>query len=247
MFRPSSLHDLNSRAVPRRVCCCAVTPGRLSSTLAAMTAVATRPLLKGWSHLAAAAAAITLCPILIARSPEGTRIPAAIFGAGVIALFAVSGLFHRVEWGPRAHKIMQGLDHSMIFVVIAATYTPIAAVALPDPQGRLILTFVWAGAIGGVALRFAWPSAPRAVVVAPYLVVGWVAVVVVVDVWRALGIAGFTLLVSGGLLHSIGAVVYARKRPDPWPTVFGFHELFHLFVIGGIACHYVVIAFFALR
>jgi hemolysin III len=142
---------------------------------------------------------------------------------------------------------MQGLDHSMIFVVIAATYTPIAAVALPDPQGRLILTFVWAGAIGGVVLHFAWPSAPRAVVVAPYLVVGWVAVVVVVDVWRALGIAGFTLLVSGGLLHSIGAVVYARKRPDPWPTVFGFHELFHLFVIGGIACHYVVIAFFALR
>jgi len=142
---------------------------------------------------------------------------------------------------------MQALDHSMIFIVIAATYTPIAAVALPDPQGRLILTIVWAGAIGGVLLNLAWPQAPRPVVVAPYLIVGWVAVVVVVDVWRALGVAGFILLVAGGLLHSFGAVVYARKRPDPWPTVFGFHELFHLFVIGGIACHYVVVAFFALR
>ena len=120
-----------------------------------MTAVATRPMLKGWSHLLAAVAAITLCPILVALSPPGTRWPAAIFGTGVIALFTVSGLFHRVQWNPRQHKIMQALDHSMIFLVIAATYTPIAAVALPDLQGRLILTFVWAGAIGGVVLNLA--------------------------------------------------------------------------------------------
>ncbi|MCL4115920.1 UNVERIFIED_CONTAM: hypothetical protein GTU68_003587 [Idotea baltica] len=212
-----------------------------------MTAVATRPLLKGWSHLLAAVAAITLCPILIALSPDGTRVPAAIFSAGVIALFTVSGLFHRVQWSPRPHKIMQALDHSMIFIVIAATYTPIAAVALPQPQGKIILILAWVGAIAGVVLNLAWPDAPRAVVVAPYLVVGWLAAAVVVDVWRALGVAGFILLVSGGLLHSIGAVIYARKRPDPWPTVFGFHEVFHLFVIGGIACHYVVVAFFALR
>lgn len=212
-----------------------------------MTAVATRPLLKGWSHLLAAVAAITLCPILIALSPAGTRAPAAIYSACVIALFTISGLFHRVQWSPRPHRIMQVLDHSMIFVVIAATYTPIAAVALPQPQGSIILAIVWAGAIGGVVLHLAWPTAPRPVVVAPYLIVGWVALAVVVDIWRALGVAGFILLVAGGLLHSFGAVVYARKRPDPWPTVFGFHEVFHLFVIAGIACHYVVVAFFALR
>jgi len=211
-----------------------------------MTA-AVRPLLKGWSHLVAAVAATALCPILIALSPAGTRAPAAIFSACVIALFLISGLYHRIQWSPGPHKIMQALDHSMIFIVIAATYTPIAAVALPQPEGRIILTVVWIGAIIGVVLNLAWPRAPRPVVVAPYLLVGWAAIAVIDDVWRVLGVAGFILLVAGGLLHSIGALVYARKRPDPWPTIFGFHELFHLFVIGGIACHYVVVAFFALR
>lgn len=212
-----------------------------------MTAVTTRPMLKGWSHLIAAVPAIALCPFLIARSPPGTRAPAAIFAVGVVGLFTVSGLFHRVRWGPRSHKVMQTLDHAMIFVVIAATYTPIAVVALPPTPGRIILGSVWAGAIGGVALRNLWPTAPRAVVVAPYLIIGWAAVAVPVDIWRSLGMAGFILLFTGGLFHSVGAVIYAKRRPDPWPTVFGFHEVFHLFVIAGIACHYVAVAFFALR
>lgn len=204
-------------------------------------------MLKGWSHLVAAVAAITLCPILITLSPPGTRAAAAVFSGCVIALFTVSGLFHRFRWGPRMHKLMQTLDHSMIFVVIAATYTPIAAEALPQPQGRVILASTWLGALGGVLLRLLWPGAPRKVVVAPYLIVGWVALAVIVDIWRSLGVAGFVLLFAGGVLHSIGAVIYAKKRPDPWPTVFGFHEVFHAFVIAGIACHYVVVAFFALR
>lgn len=212
-----------------------------------MTSVATRPLLKGWSHIVAAVAAITLCPLLIVLSPPGTRGPAAIFSGAVIGLFSISGLYHTIQWGPRTNKVMQALDHSMIFVVIAATYTPIAAVALPQPQGNIILAVVWIGAALGVLLNLAWPTAPRAVVVAPYLLVGWAALAVITDVWRALGVAGFILLVAGGVLHSIGAVIYGLKRPNPWPSVFGFHELFHLIVIGGVACHYVVVAFFALR
>lgn len=204
-------------------------------------------MLKGWSHLVAAVAAIVLCPILIALAPPGTRASAAVYSSCVVALFAVSGLYHRVQWGPRLHRVMQTLDHSMIFVVIAATYTPIAAVALPRAEGRAILMIVWLGAIGGVLLRLLWPAAPRPVVVAPYLIVGWVALAVIVDIWRSLGVAGFVLLAVGGVLHSIGALIYAKRRPDPWPTVFGFHEVFHVFVIAGIACHYVVVAFFALR
>ena len=204
-------------------------------------------MLKGWSHLIAAVVAIALCPILIAVSPPGTRVPAAIFGTGVVALFTVSGLFHRVQWGLRSHKVMQTLDHAMIFVVIAATYTPIAMVALPEAEGRFILASVWLGALAGVTLRTAWPTAPRGVIIAPYLIIGWAAVAVPLDIWRSLGMAGFILLFTGGLFHSIGAVIYAKKRPDPWPTVFGFHEVFHMFVIAGIACHYVTVAFFALR
>lgn len=207
-----------------------------------------RPLLKGWSHVAAAVAATAICPILIALAPPGTRASAAIYAACVIGLFTISATYHRVRWQrPAAYFLMRRLDHSMIFVVIAATYTPIAVVALPEAQGRMILSVVWAGAIGGALLQLFWPGAPRKLVVGLYLVVGWVALLVIVDIWRELGVAGFVLLMVGGLLHSIGAFVYATRRPDPWPRVFGFHEVFHLFVIGGIAAHYVVIAFFALR
>ena len=214
---------------------------------ASVTAITVRPMLKGWSHIVAAIAAIALCPILIALSPDGTRWPAAVFSGCVIALFAISGTYHRVQWNERWFNVMRRLDHSMIFIVIAATYTPIAAVALPQTEGRVILALVWAGAAAGVLLHFMWPGAPRAVAVAPYLLVGWSALVVIADVWRAVGVAGFILMLSGGLLHSAGAVIYARKRPDPWPTVFGFHEVFHLFVVLGVACHYVLVAFFALR
>ncbi|MEM7094297.1 MAG: hemolysin III family protein [Actinomycetota bacterium] len=206
-----------------------------------------RPLLKGWSHVVAAVAAVAICPILIALAPEGTRAPAAIYSACVIALFAISATYHRFEWSGLAHAVIQRLDHSMIFVVIAATYTPIAVVALPDFQGRLILAVVWTGAIGGAVLHLFWPDAPRKILVGLYLTVGWVALVVIVDIWRELGVAGFVLLLAGGLMHSVGGAVYALKRPDPWPRIFGFHEVFHLFVIAGIACHYIVVAFFAIR
>lgn len=135
----------------------------------------------------------------------------------------------------------------MIFVVIAATYTPIGAVALSQGQGRIILTVVWVAALTGTAIHLLWPDAPPKLLVGAYLIVGWAALPVIDDVYRQLGVAGFVLLLAGGVLHSIGGVVYAGRRPDPWPTVFGFHEVFHLFVIGGIACHYIVVAFFALR
>lgn len=214
---------------------------------ATVTPVAIRPLLKGWSHLLAAIAAIVLCPIMIALAPDGTRAATAIFSACVIALFAISATYHVIDWKGSALAFMRRLDHSMIFVVIAATYTPIAAVALPQFEGRMLLGVVWTGAIGGAVLHLFWPDAPRKILVGLYLSVGWAALLVINDIWRELGAAGFVLLLAGGLLHSIGGAIYALKRPDPWPTVFGFHEVFHLFVIGGIACHYVVIAFFALR
>lgn len=204
-----------------------------------------KPHLRGWSHVAACVAAITLCPIVIVLSP-GARVAAAIYTAAVIGLFGISALYHRFNWGPRMHEVMKRLDHSMIFVVIAATYTPIAVVALPPGPGRLILIVVWTGAAAGVLIQILWPRAPRGIAVALYIAVGWAALLVVEDLWKALGVAGFTLLVVGGLLHTMGAVVYATKRPNPWPRWFGFHEVFHVFVVGASAVHYVLVATIAL-
>lgn len=142
--------------------------------------------------------------------------------------------------------VMKRLDHSMIFVVIAATYTPIALVALPSGPGSLILRVVWIGAVAGVITKLLWPHAPRALSVTLYIAVGWAAMLVIDDIWRALGVAGFVLLLVGGLLHTAGAVIYATKRPNPWPRWFGFHEIFHVMVVAAIATHYVVVATIAL-
>ena len=140
---------------------------------------------------------------------------------------------------------MKQLDHSMIFITIAATYTPIAVFALDQGTARWILPTVWIGAALGIVGRLVWVTAPYPVVVAPYLALGWVAVVALPAMLDGLGTAGFVLIVIGGGLYSIGAVFYALHRPNPWPHWFGYHEIFHLFVIGGVTLHYVAIALYA--
>jgi hemolysin III len=134
----------------------------------------------------------------------------------------------------------------MIFVAIAGTYTPIAVFALSDGVAKVVLPIVWVGAIIGIIVRNTWPDAPKPLAAAPYVAVGWVAVFVMLDMWRELGVAGFTLVAVGGLLYTVGAAVYAFRRPNPWPRTFGYHEIFHLFVIAGAALHYVSVAFVAL-
>ncbi len=207
--------------------------------------LAPKPRLRGWSHAVAAMAAIALCPIVIVFSP-GVRAAAAVHAGATIGLFAISALYHRFWWGPRMHTVLRRLDHSMIFVAIAATYTPIAIAVLPPGPGRLILTVAWVGAAIGVSTQLLWPGAPRALTVSLYIAVGWAAMLVIDDIWHGLGPAGFALLLIGGLLHTTGAVVYATQRPDPWPGWFGFHEIFHLFVVAAIAVHYVMVATIAL-
>lgn len=189
---------------------------------------------------------MTLAPILITLAPMGSRWAAAIYASGVIGVFGVSGAYHRLAWDTRYQALFRRLDHSMIFVFIAATYTPIAALALDGAASTFVLWFVWSSALVGIVLRLAWIDAPGFVTIAPYLLTGWCILFVIDDVWRSMGVAGFILLLVGGLLYSIGATVFAAQAPNPSPKWFGYHEVFHALVVGAVAIHYVAVVFFAL-
>jgi hemolysin III len=164
----------------------------------------------------------------------------------IVALFGVSAAFHLVHWGPVGRRRMRRADHSTIFFAIAGTYTAVAGLALTGWSRTLVLSLVWVGAAGGIALRQLWLDAPKWAVAVPYVVVGWSALAVVPQLYRALGGAGFGLLLAGGACYTAGAVVYALRRPDPAPAVFGYHEVFHAFTVAGAALHFAVIALYAL-
>ncbi|MCW2957647.1 MAG: channel protein hemolysin family [Solirubrobacterales bacterium] len=204
-----------------------------------------KPSLRGVSHQIAFFVALVLGLVLVVRAPRGEATTvAAIYATGVCGLFGISALYHRRTWATdRARAWMRRLDHSMIFVFIAATYTPVAVLAMTGTLGTAILAVVWGGALGGVTLSMAWPAAPKWLTAIVYVALGWVAVAAMPQLWDNLGPWSVAGLATGGLLYTLGAVVYARGRPDPRPEVFGYHEIFHAFVIVAAATHYVVIAF----
>ena len=202
-----------------------------------------QPRLRGISHVWAFWVAALVAGALIAAAPAGTaRAAAAVYGAGLCALFAGSGTYHRWRWSPRWRPLLRRIDHSTIYVFIAASYTPIALLVLHGTTQLVVLAGVWVGALAGVLLSVAWIDAPRWLGAATYLALGWVALLAVPQLLAALPAWPLALLLAGGLLYSAGAVVYARQRPDPWPQTFGFHELFHAFVIAAAAAHVVAIA-----
>ncbi len=189
-----------------------------------------------WFSLAAAA-------LLIAFAPAGTpRLVAAIYGIGLNALFITSAVYHRWPPASRWKPILRRVDHCVIFVFIAASYTPIAALILEPPSSTIVLVSVWGGALLGVVFSVAWIDAPRLAVALAYIGIGWVIVIALPQVFDETGAVPTALFLGGGLLYSAGAVVYARKRPDPWPRVFGFHEVFHALVIGAALLHFVAMA-----
>ena len=162
-------------------------------------------------------------------------------------LFGTSALYHRVNWrSVAARRWMRRLDHSAIFLLIAGSYTPFALLVLDGTLADVILVVVWAGAIGGIVLKLVWIDAPKWLVAVIYVALGWVAVAATPELVDELGITGAAMVGLGGLLYTVGAVVYARRRPDPIPEVFGYHEVFHLLVIVAAALQYAVIAFWVL-
>jgi hemolysin III len=170
----------------------------------------------------------------------------AVYTLAMVALFGVSAAFHRIRWQPAARRGMRRADHSTIFVGIAGTYTAVAALALSGWAQILVLSLVWVGGGVGIALRQVWLDAPKWAVSLPYVVVGWCALAVVPQLVRGLGMGGFALVLAGGAAYTAGAVVYALRRPDPWPAVFGYHEVFHSCTVVGAALHYAALAAYGL-
>jgi hemolysin III len=206
----------------------------------------TRPRMRGWLHLFAFFGAIVAGAVLIPLAAvQGARagFSIALYCLTICGLFGVSALYHRRRWSPRGWKIMKRLDHSMIFLFIAGTYTPFALLAVGQPTGFWVLTGVWAGALAGVALKLSWPTAPRWVGVPLYIGLGWVAVFVLTDILHIAGVTSMVLLAVGGLLYTAGGVAYGIKKPNPWPGTFGYHEVFHAMTIVAALCHYIAVYF----
>lgn len=204
-----------------------------------------KPRMRGWLHLYAALISVVTGTtlVVVAGAARGERAgwASAIYAVTVSALFGTSALYHRRTWQPRAHAMMKRLDHSMIFVFIAGTYTPFVALTLPRTSSVVVLVTVWAGAILGVGLKMAWPDAPRWLSVPLYIALGWVAVFVLPQFLHTYGVATLVLLAAGGILYTLGALVYAFRRPDPYPGTFGFHEVFHLCTLVAAICHYIAV------
>jgi hemolysin III len=200
------------------------------------------PRLRGVSHAVAFVVSVAAAIVVVALAPAGrTTVALSVYGMGLVALFGGSALYHRWPGPARFRPMLQRIDHSMIYVFIAASYTPIAVGLLHGALIWVILVVAWAGAAAGVAFTLAWIDAPRVVVVGSYLALGSVAVIAIPQLVGVLGQAPLALLGAGGLLYFAGAIVYATRRPDPWPLTFGFHEVFHVLVITAAAAHYVAI------
>jgi hemolysin III len=209
---------------------------------------AVKPKLRGVSHEWAFFVSLFLGGGLIvaAETPKAT-LAVAIYAASLSALLGTSALYHRVEWTrPDVRRWMRRLDHSMIFFLIAGTYTPFALLVLHGPLADAVLLVVWIGAIAGTVVEMVWIDHPKWVAALIYMSLGWVAVVAFPGLWDEMGVTGTLLVAAGGLLYTAGAVVYATQRPNPNPRVFGYHEVFHLLVIAAAAAHFAAVAFFAL-
>ncbi|GAB3630983.1 hemolysin III family protein [Microbacterium shaanxiense] len=197
-----------------------------------------KPTWRGWLHAGTFPVAIAAGIVLIVLS-EGApaKWASAVFMASSLLLFGNSALYHRINWGPKTKLVLKRIDHANILLLIAGTYTPLAVNALLPEKGALLLILVWSGALLGILFRVFWINAPRWLYVALYLVLGWAAVMYMVDLLNA-NVAMMVLVCVGGLLYTGGAIVYALKKPNPWPGHFGFHEIFHLCTVLAFLCHW---------
>jgi hemolysin III len=207
-----------------------------------------KPRLRGVSHQWAFFVSVVAGVALVLAAPSGkATVAAAIYATSLCALFGTSALYHRVNWRrPEARLLMRRLDHSMIFLLIAGTYTPFALLVLQGTFAKVLLVAVWAGAVAGTIVEVIWIDAPKWVTALVYLSFSWVGIAAFPGLLDHAGVGAAALVAAGGAIYTAGAVVYATQRPDPNPAVFGYHEIFHVLVIAAAALHFTAVAAYAL-
>jgi hemolysin III len=195
-----------------------------------------------WSFFVALAAGAGL----VAWAPAGRATAAtAVYAAALAGLLGTSALYHRVTWRPRTRSWLRRLDHAMIFVPIAGTYTPFAVLVLDEPLNVVVMAGVWVGAAAGILFTLLWSDAPKWLTAAAYVALGWFSIIAMPEITERAGPGALALLAAGGLAYTAGAIVYARRRPDPRPATFGYHEIFHVLVVFAAAAHFAAVAAFA--
>lgn len=208
------------------------------------SATAVKPLLRGWSHVVsfAVVGVLGLFMLAYATAPPSRRLTLVIYLLGTLAMFGVSALYHRGLWTDAARSVWRRLDHSTIFLAIAGAYTPISVACLTGWHRSAVLGAAWGGAVVGITLQWLPVHVPRALFTIVYLVVGWSMAIALPQLFHGIGAVGFSLVMAGGVAYTVGAVIYALKRPDPWPRVFGYHEVFHLLTVVAAGLHLAAIA-----
>ncbi len=207
-----------------------------------IVAAVAKPLLRGWLHLVCFFLAIPAGAILVAlASSAHARIGAVVYAIGLVALFGVSGSYHRGRWSDARRRLMQKLDHGTIFVMIAGSYTPLCLLVLEGWVRWTMLAVAWTGAAAGFVLSFAGGNAPRLAKGTLYIALGWASLLAAPQLWRNLSPAELALLAVGGLLYTVGSVFLLTRWPDPFPRVFGYHEVWHVLVVVAVACHFAAI------
>jgi hemolysin III len=192
-------------------------------------------------------AAIPLGVVLVlATETTRARVAAGVFAASVVLMFGASALYHRPDWSPSRRAWLRRLDHAGIYCLIAGSYTPVGLLALRGAWQTVVLAIVWSGAGAAIFIRLFWIGAPKWVSATVGIALGWVGIVAMPEIYFNLGLACVLLILAGGLLYSLGAVIYATRRPDPYPAVFGYHEIFHLMIVVAVALQYSAIAFYIL-
>jgi hemolysin III len=218
-----------------------LSPGDDNETPLVDVLAVVKPRLRGWLHAGMAPLALAAGIVLIslAATPAGV-VGGAVFLTASVLLFGTSGVYHRGTWGTRGQAILRRMDHSNIYIFIAATYTPLALILLDGASRMILLVLIWSAAVGGLLFRL-WLSAPRWLYTVLYIAMGWTALGWLGAFYHVAGPAVLILILAGGICYTLGAIVYARKRPDPSPAWFGYHEIFHVGTIAGFVCHYAAI------